>query len=53
LVVQLLDLVQSHRVTTVIYIAAKLGIANLLMRPFSSLLHTILLANPEPSTRGP
>ena len=28
--IQLLDLIQSHRVTTVIYVAAKLGIAELL-----------------------
>ena len=28
--IQLLDLIQSHRITTVIYVAAKLGIAELL-----------------------
>lgn len=38
---QLLDLIQSHRVTTAIYIAAKLGIADLLSqggRPLSDLV---------------
>jgi hypothetical protein len=28
--IRLFDLIQSHRVTTVIYVAAKLGIADLL-----------------------
>ena len=28
--IKLLDLIQSHRITTVIYVAAKLGIAELL-----------------------
>ena len=48
--IQLLDLIQSHRITTVIYVAAKLGIAELLRDGPRSLDELARATNAHPDT---